>query len=166
MGNMFRRLQLLPQTRRGNTIRKMMAHYSLQIILRTNNKKEVYVCPFADSHEAAKLIQEHKAGFAVFENNDEYYVVLSIVRMLDVMVGNEPFLDFRPSKLNDVEVIENHLESYKTKKLNSAMMKESDTWKLKEAISQIKQKWHLLKRTCEDGKRDLLPVGSQKNSQR
>ena len=35
------------------------------------------------------------------------------------------------------------------------MMRESDTWKLKEAISQIKQKWHLLKRTCEEGRKEL-----------
>ena len=55
---------------------------------------------------------------------------------------------------------------YKSRKLNNAMMKESDTWKLKEAISQIKQKWHLLKRTCEEGKKELFPSGSQKNSQR
>lgn len=34
-------------------------------------------------------------------------------------------------------------------------MKDSDTWKLKEAISQIKQKWHLLKKTCEEGKKEL-----------
>ena len=35
------------------------------------------------------------------------------------------------------------------------MMKDSDTWKLKEAISQIKQKWHLLKRTCDEGRNNL-----------
>ena len=34
-------------------------------------------------------------------------------------------------------------------------MKDSDTWKLKEAISQIKQKWHLLKRTCDEGRNNL-----------
>ena len=74
----------------------MMAHYSLQIILNNNKDNNghpipILTIPFADSHEAAKLISEQKAGFNLFENNDEYYVVLSIVRMLDVMVGNEPF---------------------------------------------------------------------------
>merc|ERR1719384_3057958 len=59
--NMFRRLQLLPQTRRGNIIRKMMAHYSLQIILNNNKDNNghpipILTIPFADSHEAAKLI--------------------------------------------------------------------------------------------------------------
>ena len=45
---------------------------------------------------------------------------------------------------------------YRSTKLTKATMKDSDTWKLKEAISQIKQKWHLLKKTCEEGKKELL----------
>jgi len=153
--NMFRRLQLLPQTRRGNIIRKMMAHQSLQIILKTNNDKSVTSIPHADSSDAARLLTEYKAGLNLFEKNDEYYVVLSIVRMLDVMVGNEPFIDFKEQKHKDIAAIEKHLEDYKNQKLNNAMMRESDTWKLKEAISQIKQKWHLLKRTCEEGRKEL-----------
>ena len=55
--NMFRRLQLLPQTRRGNIIRKMMAHQSLQIILKTNNDKSVTSIPHADRDEYFYLLQ-------------------------------------------------------------------------------------------------------------
>ena len=105
--NMFRRLQLLPQTRRGNIIRKMSAYHNLQVILALR----LVVVPFADVNEAAELIKNNKAKFHVYENNDEHYVVLSIVRMLDVMVGNEPFLDFKSSKNDAIKVIEDHLET-------------------------------------------------------
>ena len=104
--NMFRRLQLLPQTRRGNIIRKMSAYHNLQVILALR----LVVVPFADVNEAAELIKNNKAKFYVYENNDEHYVVLSIVRMLDVMVGNEPFLDFKSNKHQAIKIIEDHLE--------------------------------------------------------
>ena len=105
--NMFRRLQLLPQTRRGNIIRKMSAYFNLQVILNV----PLIVMPFADVKEAANLIKQNKAKFNVYENNDEHYVVLSIVRMLDVMVGNEPFLDFKSNKHQAIKIIEDHLET-------------------------------------------------------
>ena len=104
---MFRRLQLLPQTRRGNIIRKMSAYFNLQVILNV----PLIVMPFADVKEAANLIKQNKAKFNVYENNDEHYVVLSIVRMLDVMVGNEPFLDFKSNKHQAIKIIEDHLET-------------------------------------------------------
>ena len=67
-------------------------------------------CLFSNSSDAARLLTEYKAGLNLFEKNDEYYVVLSIVRMLDVMVGNEPFIDFKEQKHKDIAAIEKHLE--------------------------------------------------------
>jgi len=151
--NMFRRLQLLPQTRRGNIIRKMLACFNLQVILGLEPPK---IIAFADVQDAASLIKLNKAKLAIYEDANEYYVLLSIIRMLDVMVGNEPFIDFKPTKHSNIQIIEDYLEKYRSTKLTKATMKDSDTWKLKEAISQIKQKWHLLKKTCEEGKKELL----------
>ena len=99
--------QLLPQTRRGNIIRKMLAYFNLQVILGLDQPKMI---AFADVQDAASLVKNNKAKLALYEDANEYYVLLSIIRMLDVMVGNEPFLDFKPKKHNDIQIIEEYLE--------------------------------------------------------
>ena len=99
--------QLLPQTRRGNIIRKMLAFFNLQVILGLDPPTTIAL---ADVHDAAELIQKNKAKLALYEDANEYYVLLSIIRMLDVMVGNEPFIDFKQNKHKNIQIIEDYLE--------------------------------------------------------
>ena len=99
--------QLLPQTRRGNIIRKMLAYFNLQVILGLDPPITIAL---ADVQDAARLITLNKAKLALYEDANEYYVLLSIIRMLDVMVGNEPFLDFKQKKHKSIQIIEDYLE--------------------------------------------------------
>ena len=85
----------------------MLACFNLQVILGLEPPK---IIAFADVQDAANLIKHNKAKLALYEDANEYYVLLSIIRMLDVMVGNEPFLDFKPTKHNNIQTIEDYLE--------------------------------------------------------
>ena len=69
------------------------------------------VIALADVSDAAMLIQKNRNKFAIYEEGNEYYVILSIIRMLDIMVGNEPFLDFKPNKHASIQTIEDYLEN-------------------------------------------------------
>ena len=103
--NMARRLELIPQSCRGNIIRKMLAFMYLQTILGIEKKKNMQM---ADVQEASELIKNHKNMLGILE--EEYYVMMSVIRMIDVMVGNEPFLDFSAKKEPFIRPIEDYLQ--------------------------------------------------------
>ena len=73
----------------------MLAYFNLQVILGLDPPITIAL---ADVQDAARLITLNKTKLALYEDANEYYVLLSIIRMLDVMVGNEPFLDFKQKK--------------------------------------------------------------------
>ena len=85
----------------------MLAFFNLQVILGLDPPITIAL---ADVQNAANLVQTNKAKLALYEDANEYYVLLSIIRMLDVMVGNEPFLDFKPKKHQYIQIIEDYLE--------------------------------------------------------
>ena len=85
----------------------MLAFFNLQVILGLDPPTTIAL---ADVHDAAELIQKNKAKLALYEDANEYYVLLSIIRMLDVMVGNEPFIDFKQNKHKNIQIIEDYLE--------------------------------------------------------
>ena len=85
----------------------MLAYFNLQVILGLDQPKMI---AFADVQDAASLVKNNKAKLALYEDANEYYVLLSIIRMLDVMVGNEPFLDFKQKKHENIQIIEDYLE--------------------------------------------------------
>ena len=85
----------------------MLACFNLQVILGLDPPT---IIAFADVQDAATLIKNNKAKLALYEDANEYYVLLSIIRMLDVMVGNEPFLDFKQKKHENIQIIEDYLE--------------------------------------------------------
>ncbi len=69
----------------------MVAFSILQSIL-TNGKENPTLLFNSDSADAAKLLQNAQNYFNLYK--DSMYVVYSVLRLLDVMIGNEPFLDF------------------------------------------------------------------------
>ena len=85
----------------------MLAFFNLQVILGLDPPITIAL---ADVQNAANLVQTNKAKLALYEDANEYYVLLSIIRMLDVMVGNEPFLDFKQKKHENIQIIEDYLE--------------------------------------------------------
>ena len=85
----------------------MLAYFNLQVILGLDPPITIAL---ADVQNAANLVQTNKAKLALYEDANEYYVLLSIIRMLDVMVGNEPFLDFKQKKHKSIQIIEDYLE--------------------------------------------------------
>lgn len=87
--NIVRRLQLLPPTYRGQMVKKMIAHYHLQTFLGVKEKETLHD---ANAEDAFNVLDKHKNSFNSFA--DDLYVVMSILRLVDALVGNEPFIDF------------------------------------------------------------------------
>ena len=142
LDNICRRIETLPQTSRGNIIRKMMAHDALQIVIGKEDKKVTRA--FANVEEAAEIVQNNKQVLQHYHK--EYYVMWSVVRLLDVMVGNEPFLDFTNDRFEKyVKVIQDYLEHMKSTKMSMSGggLTNADMHKLSELISQTIIKWKL-----------------------
>ena len=91
--NIAQRLNLLPVTPRGYRIKKMMAYYYLQYFF---DYKELNLEPNAGAEKVYELLAEQKPMFMDYKT--EYYAMMSVIRLIDVMVGNEPFVDFKRKK--------------------------------------------------------------------
>ena len=47
--------------------------------------------------------------------NQEYYAMMSMIRLLDAIVGNEPFMDFKEKTYDEaIKHIKDHLERVST----------------------------------------------------
>jgi hypothetical protein len=92
-------------THRGNVIRKMTSYMFLQHII--SSQFEIVI--LADAKDAWNLVNLNKNRVELF--HDEYYVMLNIVRLLDSMVGNEPFIDFTTYKYESIQLLASYLEN-------------------------------------------------------
>ena len=110
--NIVRRLDLLPPTFRGQIIRKMLAHYHYQEFLGkgiTMADDKTSIIPHVGAKEAWELLRCNMNIFKLY--NEEYYAMMSMIRLLDAIVGNEPFMDFKEKIYNEaIKHIKDHLE--------------------------------------------------------
>merc|ERR1719281_2116024 len=102
------------------------------------NTDELCVIPNAGAKEAWELISEH-------------YIMMSLIRLLDAMVGNEPFIDFKEKTYEgSIQKIKDELESYRNNSLHVTSTATSDVFKLRELLSLTTSKWHQLQQTCKE----------------
>ena len=108
--NIVRRLDLLPPTHRGQMIRKMLAHYHFQEFLGKGIGSNTSIIPYVGAIEAWQLLKHNMNVFKLY--NSEYYAMMSVIRLLDAIVGNEPFMDFKEKIYDEaIKHIKDHLES-------------------------------------------------------
>ena len=90
--NLIRRVWLLPQTHRGRIVRKMLAYNYLTYFV--NKDDDSQIIPFVDVKDLwTEFISKNQKvleGFA-----DDYYMMMNLIRLIDVVVGNEPMIDFK-----------------------------------------------------------------------
>ena len=55
--------------------------------------------PNAGAEKVYELLVEKRPMFMAYKK--EYYAMMSIIMLIDVMVGNEPFVDFKRKKYED-----------------------------------------------------------------
>ena len=90
--NLVRRVWLLPMTHRGRIIRKMLANHYLHFFVSKTEKSETLIIPFADVADAWKFIDKNQSVLDGFES--DFYLMYNLIRLIDVIVGNEPDMDF------------------------------------------------------------------------
>lgn len=90
--NMVRRLELLPPSIRGNQVKKAVAFLNLQFVLDASDMTLVTTDVVG---ETARMLEKEKAVLLALSG--ELYVVFSVVKMMDAVVGNEAN-DFTPEK--------------------------------------------------------------------
>ena len=90
--NLVRRVWLLPMTHRGRIIRKMLANHYLHFFVSKSDKSETLIIPFADVADAWKFIDKNQSVLDGFES--DFYLMYNLIRLIDVIVGNEPDMDF------------------------------------------------------------------------
>ena len=116
--NIVRRLDLLPPTHRGQIIRKMLAHFHFQEflgkgILSDTADEKTSIIPHVGAKEAWGLLRKNMNKFKLY--NQEYYAMMSMIRLLDAIVGNEPFMDFKEKTYDEaIKHIKDHLERVST----------------------------------------------------
>ena len=58
--------------------------------------------------DAWKVVDEYTHYMNLLKS--EYYVMMSVLRILDVIVGNEPFVDYKKNKYEYIQKMEEFLE--------------------------------------------------------
>ena len=149
--NIVRKLHLLPPSPRGNVIRKALAFFHLQSLL---GVCVLQIVPHASASEAWSLLQTQGTIFKLCES--EYYVMSSLIRLIDAMVGNEPFLDFNPTKLVYIEHLKERLVQYKEAKLSNLRLLEKDVWLARDLVVETMARWEDLKQRHNAGKQSKI----------
>ena len=157
--NMVRRLQLLPLTARGNQIKKNVAFLYLQYMLETPKLSLRYVMlnesenanfhissDITDVMEMLKTEYEEKDGIKISVRanfkalaKSEHYAALNMIRLIDMIVGNEPE-DYETKELVDAQKEMIELLSEISKKLLDDYLN-IDKSQLQEFIRQVTNRW-------------------------
>lgn len=149
--NMVRRLSFFPSTFRGNCLKKMVALMHLKLIVCTVDYELI---PQASIKDAWKVIDENQEKFKVLSG--EFYVMFSIIGLLDIIAGNEPLLDFTSSKCEYIAKTQEYLNNYSQKCLGGLAVKDTDAGKVRELVNQVTSKWNLFKSSRTNHKKQLL----------
>ena len=146
--NMVNRIRLLPPTFRGNQVKKILAFMCLQQIIDPSN---IDLTPTANINDAANTLTRNRHKFeALFEEN---YIMISVIRLLDQIAGNEPLIDYvGKEKREGLEKVERILTDYEAKKLKRHNA-EADPSRVKELLQQVNAKWKMMKLTSTENKR-------------
>jgi len=160
--NIVRRLDLLPPTHRGQIIRKMLAHFHFQEflgkgILSDTADEKTSIIPHVGAKEAWGLLRKNMNKFKLY--NQEYYAMMSMIRLLDAIVGNEPFMDFKEKTYDEaIKHIKDHLERYRAEDLIRAKTRNcsNDVQKLRELLSLVTSKWGQLYQSYKEGRQTLM----------
>merc|ERR1712020_554152 len=111
--NMVYRIRLLPPTFRGNQVKKILAYMCLQQIIDPSN---IDLQPTANINDAAETLIKNRYKFEALQ--DEHYIMMNIIRLLDEIAGCEPLIDYvGKEKREGLEKVKNIFLDYEAKKL-------------------------------------------------
>ena len=146
--NMVNRIRYLPPTFRGNQVKKILAFMCLQQLIDPSN---IDLTPIANINDAATTLSKNRHKFeALF---DEHYIMINIIRLLDIIAGSEPLIDYvGKEKREGLAAVEKILLDYEAKKLKRQNA-EADPSRVKELLQQVNAKWKMMKKTSTETKR-------------
>ena len=134
--NLYRRIWLLPLTYRGRIIRKMLAYFYLQFFI--SSEKNQNLMPYADASDLwNNFISKNQEVLKAYEN--DYYLMMTLIRMIDIVVGNEPDIDF---KIKMYEENIKPIADYITNVANRLKLtEEKGPWQVANFIGTVTNRW-------------------------
>lgn len=138
--NMLRRLQILPHSHRGGEVKKCMSFLYLQQILDTEDFGLIYGASIKDLY--TDVLKESSRLRALFP---ESYLMVSIIMMIDFLVGNDPD-DYRDENWDVISKVINLLKSYRdvaTGNIDPALV--AGPIAVRELANNITHKWERLR---------------------
>ena len=167
--NMVRRLQLLPLSARGNQIRKNVAYLYLQHILITDlDEKDLEaklsLYPRADIGDVMNLLEDSfiKTNFRTYGKN-EYYVMMSMVRLIDMIVGSERE-DFKPELVQKQKRMEEFLKEISKGIPNDHQ--DADPSFVREIVHSVVSRWSFMQKKHEDDSKSNKEGKKKKNARK
>merc|ERR1719429_48289 len=145
--NMVRRLQLLPHSARGQQIKKNVAYLYLQHILMTGLKGEevrLSLYPRAGICDVMNLLEDSniRANFKTY-GKSEYYVMMSMVRLIDMIVGSERE-DFKPELVQKQKRMEEFLKEISKGIPNDHQ--DADPSFVREIVHSVVSRWSFMQK--------------------
>ena len=151
--NLVRRVWLLPMTHRGRIIRKMLAYHYLHYFVTKSEGADTFIIPFADVADLWTFMNKHQSVLKGFES--DFYSMYNLIRLMDVIVGNEPDMDFHIKVYDQfVEPIEKYLNEIKVRTQREG--EKGDTAKLSSFIKAVTARWTLFHNIWKRGKQKEL----------
>merc|ERR1719471_2067049 len=165
--NMVRRLQLLPHSARGQQIKKNVAYLYLQHILMTGLTGEevrLSLYPRAGICDVMNLLEDSniRANFKTYGKN-EYYVMMSMVRLIDMIVGSERE-DFKPELVQKQKRMEEFLKEISKGIPNDHQ--DADPSFVREIVHSVVSRWSFMQKKHEDDSKSNKKEGKKKKSAR
>lgn len=90
--------------------------------------------------DAVATLQENMTTFTMLKL--EHYAMVSILKMLEFIVGNEA-IDFDRKKVDSIVSLQSILEEYSSKIRES--IQDPNGCRVKEVVTQIKTKWQIMR---------------------
>lgn len=151
--NMVHKLELIPASFRGNQLKKQLAFLYLQTRLHLRSIIEPEYASILDVVNTPQLrhcVRETYLRLITHKSNLDYGAVHTIVKLLDIIVGFEPELDFTKEKVEAIKIMQHDFLEVLRKKLPSIGMSTAGTKILLQIFLNIQLFWW--------GKHDLSPL--------
>ena len=123
--NMLHKLELIPVSFRGNQLKKQLAFLYLQTRLQIIHLVDPEMATILDVVSTPQLrncARETYLKVVTHKSSVDYVALLPILKLLDIIVGFEPELDFTEEKVEAIKIMEKELLEVLRKKLPSIGM--------------------------------------------
>jgi hypothetical protein len=142
--NMYHKIDLMPQSYRGNQVRKFLAYLYLHTLVQIN---KLNMLKYPDIREVVDIHDLMKTTcIKLLIKMKHFPYVLAIVKMWDIIVGNETEESFSADKIPAIKLVSTSILDLIDKKLPSPATfgtdKLQDLLEIKHFVQVVKERWN------------------------